>query len=48
MVRMKVAKSGLTLSTPTLAKIAVSAANTAERSAQNGQERVVMKHRSAL
>jgi hypothetical protein len=37
MVRMKVAKSALTFSTPTLAKIAVRAAKPAERSAQNGQ-----------
>src|SRR5579862_7816142 len=35
MVRMKVAKSGLMFCTPTLARIAVSAANTAERSAQS-------------
>jgi len=34
-VRMKVAKSELTFSTPTLAKIAVKAANTAESTAQN-------------
>src|SRR5437763_13996121 len=37
MVRTKVAKSGLTLSTPSLAKIAVIAANTADRAAQNCQ-----------
>jgi hypothetical protein len=36
-VRMKVAKSGLTLSTPTLAKIAVIAAKMAESAAQNCQ-----------
>ena len=35
MVRMKVARSELTFSTPTLAKIAVSAANTADSTAQN-------------
>ena len=38
MVRTNVAKSELTFSTPTLAKIAVSAANTAERTAQNCQD----------
>ena len=37
-VRMNVAKSELTFSTPTLAKIAVSAANTAESTAQICQE----------
>ena len=37
MVRMKVARSEFTFSTPTLAKIAVRAANTAERTAQNCQ-----------
>ena len=37
-VRMKVAKSEPTFSTPTLAKIAVSAANAAERTAQNCQD----------
>src|SRR5262245_14172383 len=37
MVRMKVAKSALTFSTPTLAKIAVRAANTADATAQNCQ-----------
>src|SRR3546814_2767825 len=39
MVRTKVAKSELTFSTPTLAKIAVSAAKAADNSAQNGHER---------
>ena len=38
-VRMKVAKSELTFAMPTLAKIAVSAAKTAERMAQNCQVR---------
>ncbi len=38
MVRMKVAKSALTFSMPILAKIAVSAANAADSSAQNCQE----------
>src|ERR1700760_1895816 len=37
-VRMRVARSELMPSTPTLAKIAVSAANTADRTAQNCQE----------
>ena len=37
MVRMNVAKSELTFSMPTLAKIAVSAAKPADSSAQNGQ-----------
>lgn len=37
-VRMKVARSALTFATPTLAKIAVSAANIADRIAQNCQE----------
>jgi hypothetical protein len=42
-VRTKVAKSVLTFSTPTLAKMAVSAAKIADRSAQNGQDsRVVL------
>src|SRR5580704_9469835 len=35
MVRMKVARSELTFSTPTFAKIAVRAANTADSTAQN-------------
>lgn len=39
-VRTKVAKSELTLSSPTLAKIAVRAAKAAERSAQASQESV--------
>ena len=34
-VRMKVAKSALTFSTPTFAKIAVRAANTADSTAQS-------------
>ena len=38
MVRMKVARSELTFSTPTFAKIAVSAANTADSTAQNCQD----------
>ncbi len=38
MVRMKVARSELMFSTPTLAKIAVSAANTAENTAQTCQD----------
>ena len=38
MVRTKVAKSALTLSTPTLAKIAVSAAKAADSTAQNCQD----------
>src|SRR5262245_42481445 len=38
MVRTKVAKSALTFSTPTLAKIAVRAANTADATAQNCQD----------
>ena len=37
-VRIKVAKSELTFSTPILAKIAVSAANAAERTAQVCQD----------
>jgi hypothetical protein len=37
-VRMKVAKSELTFLTPILAKIAVSAANTADSSAQTCQQ----------
>src|SRR6266567_2838078 len=40
-VRMKVARSGLMSSTPTLAKIAVSAANTADSTAQTCQEEKV-------
>src|SRR5262249_25946725 len=38
MVRMKVAKSALTFSTPILAKMAVNAAKTAERTAHSCQE----------
>jgi hypothetical protein len=38
MVRMKVAKSELMFSTPTFAKIAVNAANTADMTAQNCHE----------
>lgn len=38
MVRMNVAKSELTFATPTFAKIAVSAANTADMTAQNCQD----------
>jgi hypothetical protein len=37
-VRMNVAKSELTLSTPTFAKMAVNAANTAESAAHNCQD----------
>src|ERR1700692_2836610 len=37
-VRIKVARSELMSSTPTLAKIAVRAANTADRTAQNCQD----------
>jgi hypothetical protein len=39
-VRMKVARSELTFSTPTFAKIAVSAAKTADRSAHTTQEAI--------
>jgi hypothetical protein len=39
MVRIKVAKSELTLSIPTFANMAVSAANAAEPMAQNCQDR---------
>ena len=38
MVRMKVARSELMFSTPTLAKMAVSAAKTADITAQNCQD----------
>ena len=43
---MNVATSGLTSSTPTLAKIAVNAANTADSKAQNCQTH--RHHRSSL
>jgi hypothetical protein len=42
-VRTSVAKSESTFSTPTLAKIAASVAKAAERSAQNCQDRSVVR-----
>jgi len=47
-VRISVAKSELTFSTPTLAKMAVSAAKAAERTAQNCLEEKAMLSLSLL
>src|SRR4051794_11005677 len=41
-VRTRVAKSELTFSTPTFPKIAVRAANTAESTAQKGQDAIII------